>query len=324
MNTQRLFRVDRNSNSMRLSLVLIGVICTTMLALPVMAQEKGAVNTGNDPRDFTSKFMPYYRYTDVKNGTEVNDLAIFGLWAITKNMALTYEVSLGKQMDITGTPACAGLPDVDCTGSVPGSGFLPNGVPAEGDGIETGVGDTILRGLWNVEPKFLGGSFIPGLQVTLPTASDPTLGSETVSGGPILTFVWDIKKWPAPGAFFAQMNIFEFDWYKEPGRDHIGRYMGRWFLQLPINKKHLLYLLTEFQPVYDWENSHFSFWFGPEFGKAFKPSKGVFRNGGAIYFKPGFGVNPDRNAGDREWTFEVGIRFFFPSGSDAYSMMQQQ
>ena len=80
-------------------------------------------------------------------------------------------------------------------------------------------------------------------------------------------------------------------------------------------------LKTEFQPVYDWEAEHFSFWFAPEFGKAFLPSKGIFRNGGAIYIKPGFGVDPDRFAGDREFTVELGIRFFFSGGRDKYDMM---
>ena len=119
------------------------------------------------------------------------------------------------------------------------------------------------------------------------------------------------------------MNIWEFDWYRDNNRDQVNMYMGRWFLQLPINKKHMLYLLTEFQPIYDFEEDHFSFWFGPEFGKAFPPSKGVFRNGGAIYFKPGFGVNPSRTAGDREFTFEVGFRAFFPARPDAFDAMSQ-
>jgi hypothetical protein len=320
------------STSRRL-LTVVGAICAIMLALPaiaqdagveVLAQEKGGgVDTGNDPRNFTSKFMPYYRYTELKNGLVSDDLTIFGMWAITKNFALTYETSLGRKVDITDTAACAGLPDMDCTGSVPGHGYLPNGLPAEGDGVEVGMGDTILRAFWNIDATLWGGAIIPGIQMTLPTANDPTLGSETVSGGPIVTFVWDIKKWPAPGAFFAMMNIAEVDLYSDTGRDDVGRYIGRWFLQLPINKKHKLYILTEFQPVYDWEHSHFSFWFGPEFGKAFTPSEGIFRNGGAIYFKPGVGIDPSSSAGDREWTFELGFRFFFPSGKDAYDMMTQ-
>ena len=304
----------------------IGLLLLLALAVTGVAnaQEGEAPQTGTDPRDFANKFMPYARYTELENGLEQNDITIFGMWALTKKFAITYETSIGMKRDITGTPACAGLPDIDCTGSVPGGGLLPNGLPAEGDGVETGIGDTMLRIFGSSDAKFLGGAFIPGLQMTLPTASETVLGTETVSGGPIATFVWDVKKWPAPGAFFAMMNIYEFDWYKENGRGDVSRYMGRWFLQLPINKKHKLYILTEFQPVYDFEEDHFSFWFGPEFGKAFTPSPGIFRNGGAIYFKPGLGVDPDFDKGDRDWTFEIGFRAFFPAGPDVYSQMSGQ
>ena len=151
-------------------------ICALMMALPA-----SAVDTGNDPRNFTSKFMPYYRYTELKNGLVADDLSIFGMWALTKNFAITYEVSLGSKIDITDTLACAGLPAIDCTGSVPGHGYLPNGLPAEGDGVEVGMGDTILRAFWNVDATLWGGAVIPGIQMTLPTATDPVLGSETVA-----------------------------------------------------------------------------------------------------------------------------------------------
>ncbi len=307
------------------AILVAALLCLPGIAGTASAQEQGGeVNTGNDPRDFSSKFMPYYRYTELENGLEQNDMTIFGMWALTKRLALTYETSIGMKRDITGTPACAGLPDIDCTGSVPGGGHLPNGLPAEGDGVETGIGDTILRVFGSTDAEFFGGAFIPGLQMTLPTASDDVLGSETMSGGPILTFVWDVKWWPAPGSFFAMMNIYEFDWYKDTGRGDVNRYMGRWFLQLPVNKKHKLYILTEFQPVYDFEEDHFSFWFAPEFGKAFMPSKGLFRNGGAIYFKPGLGVSPDADKGDRDWTFEIGFRAFFPAPADTWEMMQRR
>ncbi len=310
---------------MTAALFMLGVGASNVVAPTANAQEKqggGKVNTGNDPRDFSSKFMPYFRYTELENGLEQRDLTIFGMWALNKKFALTYETSLGMKRDITGTAACAGLPETNCVGEVPGGGFLPNGLPAEGDGVETGIGDTILRLFASTDMKFLGGAFLPGLQMTLPTASADELGSETVSGGPILTFVWDANWWPAPGAFFAMMNIWDFDWYKDTGRDNINRYLGRWFLQLPINKKHKLYLLTEFQPVYDFENdNHFSFWIGPEFGKAFAPSKGIFRNGGALYVKPGFGVSPDAEFGDRKWTLEIGFRMFFGPAPDLYGKM---
>ncbi|MCH7567499.1 MAG: hypothetical protein IH787_07580 [Nitrospirae bacterium] len=80
-------------------------------------------------------------------------------------------------------------------------------------------------------------------------------------------------------------------------------YVGRWFVMLPISKKHKIYLLPEFQPIYDFENNHFSFWVGPEIGK-------MINKKNIIYVKPGWGVSPDNLAGDRSFTFEIGWRYF--------------
>ena len=63
-----------------------------------------------------------------------------------------------------------------------------------------------------------------------------------------------------------------------------------------------LYMLTEFQPVYDFEIDEFSLWIGPEFGK-------IVRDGFIVYVKPGFGIDPEPQ--DRDFTFEVGFRYFF-------------
>ena len=46
----------------------------------------------------------------------------------------------------------------------------------------------------------------------------------------------------------------------------------------------------------------FSFWIAPEIGKLLSP-------GNVFYAKPGWGVDPDRF--DREFTFEMGWRYFF-------------
>ena len=61
--------------------------------------------------------------------------------------------------------------------------------------------------------------------------------------------------------------------------------------------------LPEFQPIYDFENSEFSLWIAPEFGKVLAP-------GVIAYAKPGFGVNPTTGSGERDFTFEIGIRYF--------------
>ena len=61
-------------------------------------------------------------------------------------------------------------------------------------------------------------------------------------------------------------------------------------------------MLVEFQPIYDFMEDEFSFWFGPEFGK-------VVNEGFIVYGKLGWGVSPD--PGEREFTFEVGMRTFY-------------
>jgi hypothetical protein len=302
-------------------LALLAVAMIVAAGSGVALAEEGGANTGNDPRDFTSKFMPYYRYSKLKNKMKTQDFTVFGMWALSSKFALTYEIPVAREYDITDTDACDVTP---CLGIIPGGGNpqIPNAINAEGDGKETGMGDSIIRLFASPDWKFLGGAFIPGVQFTVPTATEEELGTETFSGGPIFTFVWDIPAYPAPGSFFAMMNIFEWDIFKDSSRDDVSHYVGRWFLQLPINKKYKLYILTEFQPVYDFQTDHFSFWFGPEFGKAFAPGKGIFRNGGAVYVKPGWGMSANDNSGDRDWTVELGWRYFFPAPRETWKMMQ--
>jgi hypothetical protein len=63
-----------------------------------------------------------------------------------------------------------------------------------------------------------------------------------------------------------------------------------------------LYLLTEFQPVYDFREDEFSLWVGPELGK-------ILKDGVIAYLKPGWGID-NTEPGDREFTFEIGFRYF--------------
>ena len=64
-----------------------------------------------------------------------------------------------------------------------------------------------------------------------------------------------------------------------------------------------LYMLTELQPVYDFNENDFDLWIAPEFGKMMTESS-------VMYIKPGWAV-VDREPEDREFTLEVGVRFFF-------------
>ena len=118
---------------------------------------------------------------------------------------------------------------------------------------------------------------------------------------------------PLSLGFVAMMNFMDFDVWKDDSRDDTLRYRGRWFWMQPLSKPTPelsffdtsgLYIMTEFQPVYDFEQDHLSFWFGPEFGKILQP-------GLIFYVKPGFGIDPDEDKGDRDFTFELGFRYFF-------------
>ena len=64
-----------------------------------------------------------------------------------------------------------------------------------------------------------------------------------------------------------------------------------------------LYLLPEFQPVYDFDADELSWWVGPEFGK-------IVKEGVIVYAKPGWGINNDE-PNERDVTFEVGVRIFY-------------
>ena len=68
--------------------------------------------------------------------------------------------------------------------------------------------------------------------------------------------------------------------------------------------------MPEFQPIYDWRLQRFSLWIGPEIGKVFKFEKGPIQTM-TFYAKPGWGWNKDSFGGDREFTFETGVRIFF-------------
>lgn len=278
----------------------------------------GGDNTGTDPRDFSNKFMPYFRYTELENDVEVKELTLFGLYAFDPRFAMTYELPVAKNLDYSDLDAFK----MGSGGVPPGSGF-PGGVPGNGipfddldsDGDNTGVGDLILRFFvrpesleWDINDEGDSFSIMPTLEFTLPTATDDVLGSESLIVSPALTFVADIPG-PAPFGlgFIAAMNFIDFDVYKDNSRNSTTRYRGRIFWMQPLTKPGSnlfdgLYILTEVQPIYDFMTSDFDLWIGPEFGK-------VVNEDFVVYAKPGFGIDTDPE--DRDFTFEVGVRIFY-------------
>jgi len=291
-----------------------GLLALTLLAVAALGsgvavgQEDappGEVQTGTDPRDFAPKFMPYYRFTELENGLENNSLVAFGLHAFTPRFAMTYEIPLGYKNDVTGTDLNNGDDTCGPGGSfAPGPGLPPIPIPGvQGNCQETGMGDMNLRFMGRTNAELFGGELMWAIQVDLPTATQNFLGTEQTRLAPAAIWVKDLKKWPGPGAFVAGMNFYFFDIFGDDDVQDTSMYVGRWFLMLPLSEKYRLYMLPEFQPIYDFENSHFSFWVGPEFGKAINRQN-------IVYAKPGWGADPDFMQGDREFTFEIGWRYF--------------
>ena len=89
--------------------------------------------TGTDPRDFSLKWMPYYRYTELENGLIQQDLTAFGTVPFSPTLGMFFEVPVAQYRDFS---------DI--------AGF-PSGTDA------VGLGDIDLKFLWN--PKALGFSY---------------------------------------------------------------------------------------------------------------------------------------------------------------------
>lgn len=294
------------------SLLTLAII--PILSAGAFAEEKQKDASGNDPRDFGDKFMPYYRTMELENGAEINSFTMFGFKAFNGRFGMTYELPLAQQQDWTGYDGPA-LP-------------VPDPINPVGQ-KDTGVGDLGLRFFLRPEQwefTYKDGtknfSFMPVVEFQLPTASDDLAINEAdtfvVSPGIVLVFDMPFESPPLGLGFVAMMNFYDFDAHKDTGASDVSRYRGRWFWQQPLSKPafvdrpgdksfHVfdltgLYLMPEFQPVYDFETDDFSLWIGPELGK-------VLREGTIVYMKPGWGID-NSEYGDREFTFEVGFRYF--------------
>ena len=244
--------------------------------------------TGTDPRSFSTKWMPYYRFTELENGMIQQDMTAFGTFGFSPRVGMFYEVPLAQYRDFS---------DV--------SGFPPGA-----DNDEIGMGDIDLKFLF--KPKALeftygrdgkkSASILLGTDFVFPTATDDALGGDAFLFAPIVGIVLDM---PLHG-FIAAINLYYFDVYKKDSAPDTSRYVGRWFYMQPLTRPGPwwggLFLMPEFQPVYDFETEDFSFWAGIEFGKVLAPGR-------IAYIKPGWGINNSEPT-DRETTFEVGFRWF--------------
>jgi hypothetical protein len=232
--------------------------------------------TGTDPRDFSLKWMPFYRYQELENGLIQQDLTAFGTVPFQRNLGMFYEVPLAQYRDFG---------DVQ---------EWPTGAPTGA----VGVGDVDLKFLYN-----LGGTVLLGTDFVLPTATDPALAGNALLFAPIVGFVVDTPLY----GFIAVLNLYFFDVYKADSAPKTSRYVGRVFLMQPLTKPGPwwggFFLLPEWQPIYDFENEDYSSWIGVELGKMISPGR-------IAYIKPGWGISNSEST-DRKNTVEAGFRWFF-------------
>jgi hypothetical protein len=269
--------------------------------------------TGTDPRAFGTKFMPYFRFERLESNVEVNSLALFGLVRINDNLAWTYELPISKEIDY-GDAEPFKMASALIEGS-PGGGLPNPSIPftsLDSDGDTVGMGDLGLRLFYKNECLRFdsplkddgSGEWMLGFETIIPTATEDVLGGESWIVSPLVTLVMDT---PLPYSFMALMNFYDIDVNKDNSRGDVSRFRGRWFYMQPLSPPgdhwyNGVYLLPEFQPVYDFENDEFSFWIGPELGKIVAPGR-------ILYAKPGWGIDTEVN--ERDFTFEVGLRWFF-------------
>ncbi len=312
-----------------LCVIALASFCLAPATGALAAQDEGGDATGTDPRDFSSKFMPYYYYTELENDLQVTQFNLFGMYAFNPKFALTYDLPVVKEIDYSDV---AGFKNLD-PGNLPPIGNLPGmggGLPfddLEDDGDVIGIGDLNLRFFVASDDwkwTFMNGkksmSLFPVLETTLPTANNDVLGGEAWILSPGITWVTDMpfESPPLGLGFLALMNFFDFDAVRDNKAPDTTRFRGRWFWMQPLSMPasmidptdtgyHFfdltgLYLLTEFQPIYDFEADDFDFWVGPEFGK-------ILKDGQIFYVKPGWGIDND-GGGDRDFSLEIGFRYF--------------
>jgi hypothetical protein len=245
--------------------------------------------TGTDPRVFSDKWMPYYRYTELENGLTQQDLTAFGTMRFNDRVGVFFEVPLAQYRDFSGV----------------------SGLPPGADSDAIGMGDIDLKFLWRPEALDFSygkdggksGSIMFGTDFVLPTATDDALAGDALLFAPIAAIVLDM---PLHG-FIAMLNLYYFDLYRDDSTPKTSRYVGKWFYMQPLTKPGPwwggIFLLPEFQPIYDFETEDFSAWVGVELGKMFAPGR-------IAYIKPGWGIQNSEST-DRDFTVEVGFRWFF-------------
>ena len=260
-------------------------------AVAVIKESDAGVKTGNKPSTFNFRMNPYYRYDELKNGATIDNWNLFVMtpvkWFGKFDGALVLEGPLSISIDLT-----------DVT-------TIPPAARTE----TTGFGDWVLRAPMIFKPFRTGSlNWIPLYiqEFTLPTGSEG-VSAETFIVSPGGGFVISSN----PRWFLALVQFYDFDAGKSTGQPDISRIRLRYFLQYMVSPKYRIYVMPEFQAIFDFETGgKDSFWIAPEIGWVINPVKGD-QGGFVVYAKPGWGIGADTDSFQRDFTFEIGVRWMW-------------
>lgn len=175
-----------------------------------------------------------------------------------------------------------------------------NSFPAPSSGTETGLGDLNLFAAYLMDTGNPAVSFGIGPQLTAPTASDDSLGSEKWSGG----LVNVLFNGSSPKFQYGYLLSWQHSFAGDDNRTDVnaGAFQPFLFYQLGGGT----YLRAAPIWIYNFENDNYSVPLGIGIGQVIKMGKTVFN----IFVEPQFSV-ADRGPGQPEWQIFAGFNMQF-------------
>ena len=288
--------------SRRLRALLAGLCITAVAPMAVALSDdkneakptgsnevEAAVKTGNDPRDFSHRITPYYRYDKRRGGIETQDAMLFFMvpfsfpgWGTPS--AFTFESPIVRWREIDDGPDDSGTADWTMR---------------------------IILKPWVTDFAFnTKASHVFFMETTMPTGNEALSNDQTILSpgyGPIIS--------NSPNWFFAPIFFYDNAIENDGVLEDAHRLRGRIFYQYAW--KNGVYVLPETQVIWDLNEGTFTANILPEIGWVYKrPPKlksslrPTASPGAAIYFKAGPGID-NSNPGDLDYRIEIGHRFLW-------------
>lgn len=176
-----------------------------------------------------------------------------------------------------------------------------NSFPTKENGDwETGLGDFNIFTAWLIPAKNPAISFGLGPQLTAPTATDETLGSEKWSAG-LANVLFDAR---SPKFQYGYLLTWQHSFAGESERADVNFGAFQPFAMMQLGQGH--YLRSTGIWAYNFENDSYSVPVGLGYGKVFKRKSVVYN----AFLEPQYSV-ADQGAGQPEWQVFVGFNMQF-------------